>query len=245
MRSAIAHLLARTLAAAFLLSPALAQQPTIEPSTDRYGSDYSGTVMPTADPELCRASCAQDTRCKAYTYVKPGVQGPEARCYLKDPAPAATANECCVSGVKAPLTLGKRLKPSTTDSPIAKKRDSTVILPPVAEGPSVVDRIDRNSAILDRNSSVAGVVNSTVPPGLRKKAAANAAFGPRNALGRGWPIESGAPAPARHCPTASARRSNLCRSNVSSSGIIRSSAFAGKTSAVSLLNAVGSSRRPR
>ena len=49
---------------------------------------------------MCRQACLEDERCRAYTYVKPGVQGPKARCYFKDPAPAATADACCVSGVK-------------------------------------------------------------------------------------------------------------------------------------------------
>jgi hypothetical protein len=73
---------------------------TVEADTDRWGSDYSGTDLGAADPELCRAACEADAACKAYTYVKPGVQGPNARCYLKNSVPAPSANACCVSGVK-------------------------------------------------------------------------------------------------------------------------------------------------
>ena len=73
---------------------------TIEPDMDRGGSDYAGYNLPSPDPALCRKACDQDPKCKAYTYVKPGLQGPLARCYLKDPAPAARPNKCCVSGVK-------------------------------------------------------------------------------------------------------------------------------------------------
>jgi hypothetical protein len=80
--------------------PGTAQaQLTLEPGMDRAGSDFENLAIP-ADPELCRAKCAAHGRCKAYTYVKPGVQGPSARCYLKDPAPPATPNPCCTSGVK-------------------------------------------------------------------------------------------------------------------------------------------------
>ena len=83
----------------FVATQALAGT-TIEPNTDRGGSDYADHNLPSPDPALCRKACDQDPKCKAYTYVKPGVQGRLARCYLKDPAPAAKPNNCCVSGVK-------------------------------------------------------------------------------------------------------------------------------------------------
>ncbi len=97
----------RTLFAAFvafasLAFPAAAQDLTFEPGVDRLGSDYHGFDI-AADPQLCRSACAADGRCMAFTYVRPGVQGPSARCYLKNPAPAASPNDCCVSGVRADL----------------------------------------------------------------------------------------------------------------------------------------------
>ena len=72
-----------------------------ETDVNRLGSDYQSFDLPTADPELCRAACDDDAKCKAFTYVKPGLQGPAARCWLKDVVAAARPNEpCCVSGVK-------------------------------------------------------------------------------------------------------------------------------------------------
>ncbi|WP_395836055.1 PAN domain-containing protein [Archangium violaceum] len=79
---------------------AYASSVSVEYDTNRYGSDYAGMELPSADPELCRTACAEDPNCRAYTYVKPGIQGSSARCWLKDSVPAATANSCCVSGVK-------------------------------------------------------------------------------------------------------------------------------------------------
>ncbi len=184
---------------AFFSLPAAAQQPTVEQSTDRLGSDYSGVVMSTADPEQCRTMCANDSRCKAYTYVKPGVQGPEARCYLKDPAPAPSANDCCISGVKAPVrTLGKRKLPSAADTSVAKPLDKSAT---VAEGSSVAKKFDRGVAdvVREPDFSIAAIVNNTVPIGLRRKAAGNARFGARNALGNGWPITE--PAPGQPLPS--------------------------------------------
>jgi len=73
----------------------------LEVNVNRLGSDYKVFDLTAADPELCRDACDQDARCKAFTYVKPGLQGPLAKCWLKDPAAAPRSNEgCCVSGLK-------------------------------------------------------------------------------------------------------------------------------------------------
>jgi len=51
-------------------------------------------------PDVCQKTCADDPKCKAFTFVKPGVQGPNARCYLKSGAPKAVIDYNRVSGVK-------------------------------------------------------------------------------------------------------------------------------------------------
>jgi hypothetical protein len=71
-----------------------------EMNIDRPGNDYRSLYLPRPLHVLCKAACANDAKCKAYTYVKPGVQGRQARCYLKDKIPAAHASDCCVSGVR-------------------------------------------------------------------------------------------------------------------------------------------------
>jgi hypothetical protein len=72
---------------------------TYEPDTNRGGSDYTGFDAAN-DANVCRNNCANDGRCKAYTWVKPGVQGASARCYLKSAVPPPTHDTCCVSGVR-------------------------------------------------------------------------------------------------------------------------------------------------
>lgn len=72
---------------------------SMEHNTDRPGRDYKSFDLPKASPDFCRAACAQDPRCKAYSYVKPGIQGSKARCWLKSSVPASVRNQCCVSGV--------------------------------------------------------------------------------------------------------------------------------------------------
>ncbi len=92
------------LAMAFLMlacSSVFAQGLTFENNVNRAGSDYRNFDLPQASPQMCSNACAGESACQAYTYVKPGVQGPQAKCWLKSSVPAASANECCVSGVKA------------------------------------------------------------------------------------------------------------------------------------------------
>lgn len=73
---------------------------TAEFGRDRAGSDYTSFVTSTSAASVCQQSCINDNRCNAYTYVRPGVQGASAVCYLKTVAPASTPNSCCVSGAK-------------------------------------------------------------------------------------------------------------------------------------------------
>ncbi|WP_229549905.1 PAN domain-containing protein [Nostoc sp. CHAB 5836] len=73
---------------------------TAEFGRDRAGSDYTSFMTTSPSASVCQESCINDSRCSAYTYVRPGVQGANAVCYLKSPAPASTPNSCCVSGVK-------------------------------------------------------------------------------------------------------------------------------------------------
>ena len=73
---------------------------TMEDGVNRAGSDYRNFSLQRPDPRLCREACARESRCKAYTYVKPGFQGPAARCWLKYVVPPPSREKACVSGVK-------------------------------------------------------------------------------------------------------------------------------------------------
>jgi len=86
---------------AISVDPLLTPQGNLEYDTNRSGSDYRGFELSQADPETCRNECANDSACRAFTYVKPGVQGARARCWLKSAVPVASANNCCVSGIKS------------------------------------------------------------------------------------------------------------------------------------------------
>jgi hypothetical protein len=82
---------------------------SLEPDTNRPGNDYHSVEIsqfvndmggPGTATNHCRAMCAEDPRCKAFTFVKPGIQGESGRCWLKDGVPPAKQMPCCVSGVK-------------------------------------------------------------------------------------------------------------------------------------------------
>ena len=74
-----------------------------EHDIDRPGSDYRNFDLARADPRECERACAADGRCKAFSYVRPGVQGSRPRCWLKTQMAAPVASNCCVSGVKGGL----------------------------------------------------------------------------------------------------------------------------------------------
>lgn len=67
---------------------------------DRPGNDFARFEFDGVDSLVCRRACVEEARCRAWTHVKPGFQGPRSVCYLKSPAPPAKPNACCVSGTR-------------------------------------------------------------------------------------------------------------------------------------------------
>ena len=65
-----------------------------------FGADYANFWMQSADPEQCQGACRSDAKCAAWTYARPGVQGQQARCWLKDRVPEQYQNACCISGAE-------------------------------------------------------------------------------------------------------------------------------------------------
>jgi len=75
-------------------------QLTREEGTNRGGGDYKDFDLSAADPDLCAKECEKDAKCWAYTYVKPGQQGSQARCWLKNSISSPAHDDCCVSGAR-------------------------------------------------------------------------------------------------------------------------------------------------
>jgi len=76
--------------------------PGMENNVDRPGSDFlRDEIVPRRDnPARCQQACLASDKCRAWTYVRPGVQGTNGVCYLKHAAPPPVSSSCCISGVK-------------------------------------------------------------------------------------------------------------------------------------------------
>jgi hypothetical protein len=72
----------------------------LEYSIDRVGGDYKSFDTPLdADGKACAAACQSDSRCRAWTYRRPGYGISTPHCYLKDGVKPPRHRPCCISGV--------------------------------------------------------------------------------------------------------------------------------------------------
>jgi len=57
----------------------------VETSIDRFGGDYKSFDLKSSDggDDACKAACAADNKCRAWTYARPGYAGKDAQCFLK------------------------------------------------------------------------------------------------------------------------------------------------------------------
>lgn len=103
-------------------------------NTDYPGADYDHFVMEVSDALICRNSCEHEPKCRAYTYVRPGVQRDRGVCYLKTKIDRVRQSDCCVSGRKVKLE-GFEVLPDdpqpTIDTPtsVAKELGGSVDTP--------------------------------------------------------------------------------------------------------------------
>ncbi len=104
------------IALGFVFLASFSMADTFETGWDRPGYDYYNYEMNNPRAILCQWACQKDNRCRAWTYVKPGVQGTLARCWLKDRVPAAKQNAYCTSGIVQQRLVnssnGEKMKPS-------------------------------------------------------------------------------------------------------------------------------------
>lgn len=70
----------------------------LETNWNRAGGDIYAVEMDT--PGGCQGACVGDARCRSFTWVRPGLQGPRGRCWIKGGVPGRSYNTCCTSGVK-------------------------------------------------------------------------------------------------------------------------------------------------
>jgi len=61
-------------------------------------------------PQHCQQLCNREGRCRAFTWVRPGLQGSGGRCWLKESVTPLARNNCCVSGLKASQQATRQCK---------------------------------------------------------------------------------------------------------------------------------------
>ena len=83
-------------------------EPTLDVGQDRPGFDYKNIEIPSNSFGLrpaassCQQQCRADPRCRTWTFVRPGIQGPHASCWFKSQVPPARRSDCCLSGTVPP-----------------------------------------------------------------------------------------------------------------------------------------------
>jgi len=85
------------------------------------GSDYDNFNADSAF--VCRQTCAADSRCRAYTWVKPGIQGPSGHCWLKHRVPTLVRDACCDSGSAANILSSQLRAENNTNRPASDYRN--------------------------------------------------------------------------------------------------------------------------
>jgi hypothetical protein len=87
-------------------------QAVSEWNTNRPGNDYADISVGSMDDHSCREACEADSRCAAYTYVRAGIQGLTAHCWLKDAHSPPVPDNCCISGIVRPPPTPAYISPA-------------------------------------------------------------------------------------------------------------------------------------
>lgn len=103
---------------AYLLTAAVILFPVPGHAVDGFdmpGNDYAN--FPASSAFVCRNTCGGESRCQGWTWVKPGIQGPAGRCWLKHTLPALVKNNCCSSGSREHISKRDLKAEDKTDRP--------------------------------------------------------------------------------------------------------------------------------
>jgi PAN domain len=72
----------------------------IETSIDRFGGDYRNFGLKGDEGEdACKTACADDNKCRAWTYARPGYVAKDAHCFLKKEIKPPRRKAGFISGV--------------------------------------------------------------------------------------------------------------------------------------------------
>jgi len=71
----------------------------IETSIDRFGGDYRNFGLKDEGEVACKTACADDNKCRAWTYARPGYVTKDAHCFLKKEIKPPRRRAGFISGV--------------------------------------------------------------------------------------------------------------------------------------------------
>jgi hypothetical protein len=138
----------------------------MEDNTDRPGTDYRA-FSTNGNPASCQNDCfGYAGKCLAWTYVRPGLQGPDAMCHLKNAAPATVANECCISGtVRTPQSVFSEPQRSNLIpqqySPFSEKVGTREVRTGTSDhGASALNRVGEPGGIAAMAPAMTGIFNT-------------------------------------------------------------------------------------
>ena len=166
----------------------------VEVDVDRPGQDYRSFEIDQTNPGPCETACVAESACRAWTYVKPGIQGPRARCWLKSAVPQAYTSSCCISGITG------------EDPETAEIREVQSLLATLGYDPGPIDGKPgrQTTAAIRRFQSRYGLAaNGRISPELVKGLWAVAVAGDPGAPST--TTDSGRPSPPTATPAAPAR----------------------------------------
>jgi hypothetical protein len=78
--------------------PVAADVTGAKPGIELEGGTYRYFAGAEATPQACQAACRGEGQCLAWDYVRPGVFGADARCFLKNSASVQVSSPCCIAG---------------------------------------------------------------------------------------------------------------------------------------------------
>lgn len=84
-----------------LTTPSYAQM--FEENIERAGATYARSTTGRNSPQQCWNACSADSKCKAWSWERPGIKEPLGICSLKSAITPAQISPCCISGLSQKL----------------------------------------------------------------------------------------------------------------------------------------------
>ncbi|PHR60854.1 MAG: hypothetical protein COA47_06505 [Robiginitomaculum sp.] len=132
----------------------IANAQMFETNMERTGATFTRSTISANGPQACWALCAKDGRCKAWTWERPGINGPLAMCSLKSAVTPGQFSPCCVSGLSAKLE--QQIELGLDGRPARSPRQS------IALGPT--RPIQRTAIVRPRTRPVVAAPLMSAPP---------------------------------------------------------------------------------